>query len=146
MVGHEKVIMNVAGALVFNEQGHVLLHLRTDNNKWGLPGGYMELGESITDTARREVFEETGLRLGKLKLFSVYSGPGNEKTLQSGDQVSLVQLWFTCTDFRGQLVIQNEESLDASFFPLDALPENLFESHYRVFKDLLSGEETPIIR
>ncbi|GMA63748.1 hypothetical protein GCM10025859_41880 [Alicyclobacillus fastidiosus] len=61
--------MVVAGAFVFNSEGSLLLHQRTDNGFWGFPGGYMELGETLEDTARREVFEETGLSLGQLKLF-----------------------------------------------------------------------------
>lgn len=145
MVGKEKVIMVVAGALVFNEYDQLLLHLRSDTNSWGLPGGYMELGESIKDTAKRETFEETGLLLGDLKLFSIYSGQGNEKTLQSGDQVSLVQHWFTCHDFEGKLIKQNDESLDTRFFSLDDLPNNLFSSHVRVIEDFLSGEDRPLI-
>ncbi|WP_234946587.1 NUDIX domain-containing protein [Bacillus sp. m3-13] len=61
----------------------------------GLPGGFMELGENITDAARREVQEETGLHLEQLELFGIYSGPEYDKTFANGDQVSLVQVLFT---------------------------------------------------
>ena len=53
----------------------------------------MELGETVQDTARREVFEETGLRLGKLELFGMYSGPDYYKTFPNGDQVSWSKLY-----------------------------------------------------
>ena len=59
--------MVVAGCFVLNEKNEVLLQLRSDNGKWGHPGGFMEFGETVEDTARREVFEETGLKLGKLE-------------------------------------------------------------------------------
>ncbi|MFB1049746.1 NUDIX hydrolase [Paraliobacillus sp. JSM ZJ581] len=146
MVGHKPLIMVVCGAIVFDRLGRILLHLRSDNQTWGFPGGYMELGESVEETARREVSEETGLQLGDLTLFSVYSGKGNEKTLVNGDQVALVQHWFTCHTFSGDLVKQNEESLDAAFFSLDHLPDNLFPSHKKVIDDLKSNNERPIIR
>ncbi|WP_082380953.1 NUDIX domain-containing protein [Bacillus sp. CHD6a] len=67
MVGNEKVIMVVAGAFVFDEEGKLLLQQRSDNAQWGLPGGFMELGENIRETARREVQEETGLHLEQLE-------------------------------------------------------------------------------
>ncbi|CQR46042.1 Diadenosine hexaphosphate hydrolase [Paraliobacillus sp. PM-2] len=146
MVGHKPLIMVVCGAIIFDEFGRILLHLRSDNKTWGFPGGYMELGESVKDTVRREVFEETGLQLGALTLFSIYSGTGNKKTLVNGDQVELVQHWFTCHEFRGELVKQNEESLDAAFFSLDNLPDNLFPSQQKVIRDLKSNVQRPIIR
>ncbi|WP_186575983.1 NUDIX hydrolase [Aquibacillus kalidii] len=146
MVGHERVIMVVAGALVLNNRNELLLQLRSDNNTWGLPGGYMEMGESITDTAKREVREETGLELGEVELFSIHSGPGNDKTLESGDKVALVQIWFTCREFQGDLIKRNEETFDTRFYPLDQLPENMFASHEQVIKDFLSGKSAPIIR
>jgi 8-oxo-dGTP pyrophosphatase MutT (NUDIX family) len=61
----------------------------------------MELGETVQEAARREVFEETGLRLAKLDLFGIYSGPDYDKTFFNGDQVSMVQLLFTCKEYEG---------------------------------------------
>ncbi|WP_026568728.1 MULTISPECIES: NUDIX hydrolase [Sediminibacillus] len=145
MVGHEKVIMVVAGVFVFDEQDRLLLHLRSDNETWGLPGGYMEMGETVSDTARREAFEETGLCLGELELFSIYSGQTKEKTLGNGDQVAMVQIWFTCREYSGELIRENEESLDARFFPLDELPDQLFESHVPIIDDYTSGKQRPIV-
>ncbi|WP_182200839.1 NUDIX hydrolase [Paraliobacillus salinarum] len=146
MVGHNPLIMVVCGAIVFDTYDRILLHLRSDNQTWGFPGGYMELGESVEDTARREVFEETGLQLGELTLFSIYSGENNQKTLVNGDQVALVQHWFTCHTFTGDLIKENEESLDAAFFSIDNLPENLFPSQLKVIEDLKSNKKRPIIR
>ncbi|MDR6553276.1 ADP-ribose pyrophosphatase YjhB (NUDIX family) [Paenibacillus qinlingensis] len=84
----------------------------------------MELGETVQDTARREVFEETGLILGKLELFGVYSGSKYDKTFSNGDQVSMVQFLFTCNEFEGEFIKQNAESQQNSFFALDELPDN----------------------
>ena len=47
---------------------------RTDCGSWGYAGGSVELGESVEQTAERELFEETGLKAQKLELLGVYSG------------------------------------------------------------------------
>ncbi len=144
MVGHEKVIMVVAGAMVFDDENRLLLQLRTDSESWGLPGGFMDLNESVQETARREVFEETGLVLKDMSLFGIYSGPDKEKTFGNGDQVSPVQVLFRCHDFEGELR-GSDESFETAFFSLDDLPENLFSEHRLMINDLVSGKEQPII-
>lgn len=146
LVGNEKVIMVVAGAFVFDRKKRLLLQQRTDNGEWGLPGGFMELGETVQDTARREVYEETGLRLGKLDLFGIYSGSNYDKTFSNGDQTSLVQIIFTCNQFEGVLVEQNEESIKNEFFPLKKLPDPIFTDHRTFLYDLLLNNERPIIK
>ncbi|WNB91231.1 NUDIX hydrolase [Bacillus sp. NEB1478] len=145
LVGKEKVIMVVAGALVFDQQNRILLQKRSDNGHWGLPGGFMDFNETVQDTARREVYEETGLVLKKLELFGIYSGSDYEKTFENGDQVAMVHIVFTCRDYEGTLVQQNEESLENEFFPLDHLPNDLFLDHKIFLEDLLSTKERPII-
>ncbi|MCM3784540.1 NUDIX domain-containing protein [Neobacillus mesonae] len=141
LVGNTKIIMVVAGAIVINKD-QILLHRRVDNGFWGLPGGFMELGEKIEDTARREVLEETGLKLGRMELFGIYSNI--DKIFRNGNQTSLVQVMFTCKEFKGELQI-TDESLETAFFPIQALPENLFPDHMIFFEDLLSGEIPPFI-
>ncbi|MGD6776745.1 NUDIX hydrolase [Sutcliffiella horikoshii] len=146
MVGSEKVIMVVAGAFVFDADGKLLLQQRTDNAQWGLPGGFMELGENITDAARREVQEETGLHLEQLELFGIYSGPEYDKTFANGDQVSLVQVLFTCKQFSGKLVTSNIESLKNEYFHLHSLPGNIFTEHRVFIEDLLTKQSRPIVK
>ncbi|HEU5139404.1 MAG TPA: NUDIX hydrolase [Bacillales bacterium] len=146
MVGHEKVIMVVAGAFVFDKENRILLQQRSDNGKWGMPGGFMELGENVQDTAKREVYEETGLKLEDLDLFGIYSGPDYDKTFPNGDKVSLVQFTFMCTKYKGKLVEHNEESLNNKFFPLQELPPNLFSEHQVMMNDLLSDQQLPIMK
>ncbi|HET7629669.1 MAG TPA: NUDIX hydrolase [Bacillales bacterium] len=146
MVGKKPVIMVTAGAFIFDGHGRVLLHLRTDNGTWAHPGGFMELGESAEETARREVFEETGLTAGPLELFGIYSGPEKEHTMANGDQVFCVDVLYTCKKFSGTLKKVNEESLDAGFFALDALPKPLFADQQEEFSDLLSSAKPPFSR
>ncbi|KKI91467.1 hypothetical protein WQ54_14430 [Bacillus sp. SA1-12] len=135
MVGNEKVIMIVSGAFVFDKENRVLMQKRSDNGQWGFPGGFMDLGESVQDTARREVYEETGLKLEELELFGIYSGPQYDKTFSNGDQVL----------HSGELVESNEESIQNKFYSLKELPENIFTEHKMLVDDLLSKKQLPII-
>ncbi|WP_323741886.1 NUDIX hydrolase [Salinibacillus xinjiangensis] len=126
-------------------KNRVLLQKRSDNGKWGLPGGFMELGESVHDAARREVYEETGLTLDELELFGIYSGPQYDKTFPNGDQVSPVLISFICKQYTGKLVESNEESLQIRFYSLSELPENIFSEHKMLIDDLLSKKRFPVI-
>ncbi|GAE37467.1 phosphohydrolase [Halalkalibacter akibai JCM 9157] len=137
--------MVVAGAFVFDKEKRVLLQKRSDNGQWGLPGGFMDLGETVQDTAKREVYEETGLVLEEMELFGIYSGPKYDKTFSNGDQVSLVQTLFICKRYSGDLIENNEESIQNKFFTLEELPANIFTEHKMLVDDLLSKKQTPII-
>ncbi len=61
-------------ALVWRDR-EILLMRRSDNGHWGLPGGFVEVGESIADATRREVAEETGWSVELGRLIGVYSDP-----------------------------------------------------------------------
>ena len=64
-------------AAVRDEDGRLLLIHKIDNDRWALPGGAMELGESVADAAVREVEEETGLRVEVTGLVGIYTDPGH---------------------------------------------------------------------
>src|SRR5438093_13780789 len=68
-------VVPAASAVVEDGQGRVLLHLRRDNQLWALPGGTMDIGETIEQTAIREVKEETGVDIEIVRLVGIYSDP-----------------------------------------------------------------------
>lgn len=63
--------VSVAG-IVVREDGRVLVIRRDDNGHWEAPGGVLELDESFEDGVRREVLEETGLKVEVERLTGVY--------------------------------------------------------------------------
>jgi 8-oxo-dGTP pyrophosphatase MutT (NUDIX family) len=66
-----------ANAIVLNDHEQFLLIRRTDNDNWSLPGGAMDLGETIAQTAVREVKEETGVDCEILSIIGIYTTPGH---------------------------------------------------------------------
>lgn len=85
----------------------------------------MELGESLEETAIREMFEETNLRCQNLKLFNVYSGKALYYKYPDGNEVYNVTATYLCNDYTGEIVVEKTEGRDARFFDLDAIPMNL---------------------
>lgn len=130
-IGHALLMMPSAAAVIRNEQHEILLHQRSDNGQWSLPGGAMEPGEEATETVIREVFEETGLKVIPVGLVGVYSGPDNILTYPNGDQISVVSITFECKVIGGELSTDNDESLALQYFPFDALPEDLTPHHLK---------------
>ncbi|CUB32695.1 NUDIX hydrolase [Bacillus cereus] len=119
--------LNLAGVAVavFNEQGQILLQQRR-NGIWGVPGGFVELGESTEEAGRREVFEETGVEIGTLQLISVFSGKEFFVKLPNGDEFYPITIAYLCKDIKGGLLkADGIESLSVQFFDFDKLPENI---------------------
>jgi ADP-ribose pyrophosphatase YjhB (NUDIX family) len=71
--------------VVRDDQGRVLLIHKVDNDLWALPGGGHDIGESITDTAVREVREETGLDVEVVRLTGTYTNPNHVMAYDDGE-------------------------------------------------------------
>lgn len=124
-VGHDRIIMVGATAYVENEKGEILMQLRSDTNDWSLPGGSMEIGETVEAAAKRELLEETGLTAENAELMTVLSGKEYFYTYPNGDQVDTVIILYRMTGISGQLHIADSESKVLKYFPKDQLPAPL---------------------
>jgi 8-oxo-dGTP pyrophosphatase MutT (NUDIX family) len=95
-------------------KGRVLLIRRTDNLLWALPGGAMEFGEDITQTAIREVEEETGLKVVVTGLVGIYTDPHHLVEFSDGEVRQQFSICFSADPIGGQFET-SEESSDVCF-------------------------------
>lgn len=128
-VGHQPIILPGSVVIMLNSANEVLLQKRYDGG-WGLPGGLMELGESLEDTAKREVLEETGLIITDLQLLGVFSGPDCYLKVSNGDELYSVTAVYYTRNVHGDLVIDYNESETMHYFSLSHLPQNLTDRRF----------------
>lgn len=126
--------------LVRNEHGHILLEKRRDCGLWGMPGGRLEAGESVRETAEREVLEETGFTVRVLGLLGVYSGPADRIISYPDNVLQIVDVLVEAVITGGTLRI-SDESEAMTFFPVDALPPDaaLIPPARRIVRDIVAG-------
>src|SRR5699024_5297739 len=123
-VGHQPLILPGSVVGILNEENELLLQQRLDGS-WGLPGGIMELGESMEETARREVKEESGLEVGELTLVHVFSGKDFYLKVPNGDELYSVTAVYITKDVRGSLQVDPRESMGMEYVSIDHLPTPL---------------------
>lgn len=122
-MGHDPILTAGAILIVFNENKEILMQLRSDYKQWGFPGGGIELGESLEDTAKRELKEETGLILDSLKLIDLVSGEETYREYPNGDKVYDVTAIYEVIDYHGNVKINDDESLELRWFSFDNKPD-----------------------
>jgi ADP-ribose pyrophosphatase YjhB (NUDIX family) len=115
--------------------GRIVLIRRRDSGEWGLPGGIVSWGEEIAYAAKRELAEETGLNLVKVRrLVGVYSAPDRDPRLHS---IAI----FIEAEAAGEFGIQDTlEIAEVQAFDRHNLPnEKLSHDHDRQLQDYLAG-------
>lgn len=108
-------LVPAASAIVIDNQQRVLLHKRADNSLWSLPGGTMEIGESLSHTVVREVQEETGLVVRPDYIIAVYSDPKHVFKYSDGEVRQEFSICVACSYVNGSLTM-SEESTDIGFY------------------------------
>ena len=123
--------------VVPSEEGDILLIRRASEpyeGQWALPGGFVEVGETLEDAAAREAEEETGLSVEIVRLVGVYSDPDRDPR---GHNVSCAYL---ARVREGEPKAATDAS-EVSF--LDPSTVDLAFDHERIVADALSGGAPP---
>jgi ADP-ribose pyrophosphatase YjhB (NUDIX family) len=120
--------------------GRIVLVQRQDNDRWGFPGGIVDWGEDVPTTVKRELAEETGLELLKIRrLVGVYSSPDRDPRFHS---ICIV----VEAEVQGTMQIRDRlEIKDVKAFIPSAIPQGkLTHDHDQQLQDYFAGLTTVV--
>jgi 8-oxo-dGTP pyrophosphatase MutT (NUDIX family) len=141
-VGDERVLITIGARCVLrDEAGRLLLIRRSDNHRWAMPAGTMELGDTLGQTAIREVYEETGLTAHAVTPFALYTALGDKPNM-FGQTYQHITMACRVDGFSGELVRETDETIDAAWFAVGELPEGVGSDAARTLADLAAFEST----
>ena len=125
-------IVPSVNVVVANDAGEILLIRRSDNDNWAVPGGAMDLGESLVDAAVRETLEETGIRVDVTGLVGIYTDPRHVILYTSDGEVRQeFSVVFTARPVGGEPT-PSDESREVRWVAPDDLPSLAMDRSMRV--------------
>lgn len=123
------------GIMIQNEKGQVLLGLRQGSHgagEWCFPGGHLDFGETVFETAKRETLEETGLDVEPIEIISV----ADEMRYLESDGKHYLKIGVKAKYKGGEpQLLEPEKCLEWRWFDLDNLPEKMFEGTDWIIKN-----------
>jgi ADP-ribose pyrophosphatase YjhB (NUDIX family) len=132
-------------AVACNEAGEILLIHKTDNDRWALPGGGVDVGESAPAAAVRETKEETGFDVEVTGLVGLYTNPDHVMAYDDGEVRQQFSICFTARITGGELRTSSE-SKEVAFVALSRLDElNIHPSMRLRIDHALSDRADPYI-
>ncbi len=142
LTGPRKLILNCAGALIIKDS-KILFQRRTDNGKWGLIGGLLEMDETYEEAALREIREETGLEVRLDSFLGIYHN--HNMVWSNGDVAHVISAYYTATIVSGEPRI-DEESYELLFFGKEEIPGLFAEDHRAALEAYFKGVRYPLLR
>lgn len=142
-VGHDLLLLPTVCALVFDNEERLLLGRRSDTGRWALVGGAVDAGEEVADAVVREVLEETAVHVRPDRITWVYTV--SDLVYPNGDRTSYVCTAFRCSPLSGEPRVNDDESLEVGYFPVDALPP-LTDAHLERVRDALRNDVAAAFR
>jgi 8-oxo-dGTP pyrophosphatase MutT (NUDIX family) len=131
-----------ANVVVVNEASDILLIHRTDNGNWALPGGAIDLGESVAQAAVRETLEESGIECAVTCIVGVYSDPKHVILYTSnGEARQEFSIVLTAQPLAGQPTPSSESS-EVRWVPASEILEYAMDRSMRI----RAHGDSPVVR
>ncbi len=124
-LGSELLVLPSVTGIIFDDRDRILLVRQSEGDVWSAPGGSVDLDETPANAVVREVWEETGLYTGPVRILGVYGGPSCVVIYPNGDRTAYVMTVFECEVRGGALHATSDETTGAAFVGAAEL------SHYR---------------
>ncbi|MEU1383594.1 NUDIX hydrolase [Streptomyces albidoflavus] len=128
--GHQLLWLPGVSAVVFDDEGRVLLGRRADNGRWSIIGGIPDPGEQPAQCAVREVYEETAVLCVPERVVLVQAL--QPVTYPNQDVCQYMDITLRCRAVGGEPRVNDDESLEVAWFAMNELPELAEFSAYRV--------------
>ena len=138
-------LVPAASAVVLDRDGKIVLQRRKDNEMWALPGGVMELGESVEDCAVRETREETGLDVEVVGIVGIYSDPKHVFAYDDGEVRQEFSICLLARVIGGTVEVSDESHEVKAFDPDEIAKLPMVDSIRLRVNDYLTGQ-APAIR
>ncbi len=142
ITGPRKLILNCAGAIIVKDK-KILFQRRTDNGKWGLIGGLLEMNETYEQAVLREIQEETGLKVRLDSFLGVFHN--HDMVWGNGDAAHVICAYYTAVIVSGEPRI-DEESYELRFFAENEYPDLFAEDHRAALNAFRKGIRYPLLR
>ena len=132
--------------VVANGEGSVLMIRRTDSGNWAVPGGAIDLGESVAQAAVRETLEESGIECEIMGIVGIYSDPRHVILYTSNGEVRQeFSIVLTARALSGQPTPSSESS-EVRWVPVPELPRYAMDRSMRIrVNDFLTSGKPPVV-
>lgn len=132
--------------VVASDAGEILLIRRSDNGNWALPGGAIDLGESVAQAGVRETREETGIKCEITGLVGIYSDPRHVILYTSnGEARQEFSIVLTARPMRGEPT-PSPETTEVRWAPVSSVADLKMDQSMRLrVNDYLAGKSSPVI-
>jgi 8-oxo-dGTP pyrophosphatase MutT (NUDIX family) len=121
-VGHRPIMVTAVTCIIYDKNKGLLFEKRTDNGLWCVPGGAIELGESLEEALKREVKEETSLDIFNPKILDIKASV--HLVYPNQDEVYYTDVVYVVNEYEGELN-PDSESEKLVWYQIDNLPGNI---------------------